>query len=93
MSRWQRCDVSSPGGAATNGPPGRLHIALTRPAYARALLHGAVRAAPHAEGAARKRHCGAMFCAWYARPGRELFSVGQRRDRHSERHPAVLGPA
>ena len=37
MSRWQRCDVSSPGGAATNGPPGRLHIALTRPAYARAL--------------------------------------------------------
>ena len=30
MSRWQRCDVSSPGGAATNGPPGRLHIALTQ---------------------------------------------------------------
>ena len=41
MSRGQRCDVSSPGGAATNGPPGRLHIALTQPAYARALLHGA----------------------------------------------------
>jgi hypothetical protein len=26
MSRWYECDVSSPGGAASNGPPGRLTL-------------------------------------------------------------------